>query len=242
LGLEEFAFLAVPVTAEMLRNSADRLWEVRDHLKELHGDPVLFPFYPYGNGEVRAQQAYLTKFPRELLTLYPSLRTAVEVLEVGSAVRSEAAETEWGVTYRAANEEYSAAQRDPFAVDPALVERGLRGHAATQNALAAFVREIGLHPKSPQAGDPNYDLAWERDDAVYVAEVKSLTTLNQEKQLRLGLGQILRFRHMFEQRSGRLTVGVLALECEPTDNTWMELCSALGIVVVWNGNFDRLTL
>jgi hypothetical protein len=62
----------------------------------------------------------------------------------------------------------------------------------------------------------------------------------QEKQLRLGLGQVLRFRHMLEQRSGRPTVGVLALECRPVDDSWLELRKALGVIVVWNGAFESL--
>ncbi len=189
---------------------------------------------------MRAQQAYLTKLPRELLSLYPSLSKAAQLLEAGSGVTPEETPGAWGALYRAANEDYSAAQRDPFAVDPALVERGLRGHASTQNALAAFVRKAGVDPRSPQSSDPNFDLAWERGNVVYVAEVKSLTKSNQEKQLRLGLGQVLRFRHMLEQRSGRPTVGVLALECRPVDDSWLELCKALGVIVVWGGAFDSL--
>ena len=112
----------------------------------------------------------------------------------------------------------------------------------TQNALAAFVQELEAEPRSPQSRDPNFDLAWERDDVVYVAEVKSLTLINQEQQLRLGLGQVLRFRHLLEQRSGRPTVGVLALERKPADDAWMQLCNALGIIVVWKGEFSALAV
>ena len=36
----------------------------------------------------------------------------------------------------------------------------------TQNALAAFVQELEAEPRSPQSRDPNFDLAWERDDVV----------------------------------------------------------------------------
>ena len=34
-----------------------------------------------------------------------------------------------------------------------------------------------------------FDIAWDDDDDIVVAEVKSLTTRNEEKQLRLALGQ-----------------------------------------------------
>ena len=72
---------------------------------------------------------------------------------------------------------------------------------------------------------------------------KSLTLINQEQQLRLGLGQVLRFRHLLEQPSGRPTVGVLALERKPADDAWMQLCNALGIVVVLGkGKFSALAV
>ena len=49
---------------------------------------------------------------------------------------------------------------------------------------------------APQAGrpllpEPNFDLAWQRDETVFVAVVKSTTASNEEEQLRLGLGQVL---------------------------------------------------
>src|SRR5262245_36157741 len=47
-----------------------------------------------------------------------------------------------------------------FAIDPALVERGTRRHAATQNRLAAFLATKGLTPRAPRPGEPNFDLAW----------------------------------------------------------------------------------
>jgi hypothetical protein len=226
----------------MLRGAADTLWAIRDRLKELHGDPIHFPFYPYGKSEIRAQQAYLTKFPRQVLSLFPALIEAAELLSRATSLpRSETFTPELGTIYRPADEDYSAGQRDPFAVDPAIVERGLRGHASTQNALASYLRKVGIEPRSPGAGDPNFDLAWEANGAAYVAEVKSLTPANQEKQLRLGLGQILRFRHVFEQQTGMPTMGVLALECRTTDESWVNLCSSLGIILVWKGHFNTLS-
>ena len=38
--------------------------------------------------------------------------------------------------------------RQPFSVDPALVERDLRGHAGTQNDLAAVLQAAGIEPRS----------------------------------------------------------------------------------------------
>jgi hypothetical protein len=83
-------------------------------------------------------------------------------------------------------------ERQPFTVDPALVERGLKGHADTQNELARILREAGLDPRSRRPQEPNFDLAWDARGTVFVAEVKSITDQNEEEQLRLGLGQVLR--------------------------------------------------
>jgi hypothetical protein len=65
-------------------------------------------------------------------------------------------------------------------------------HVNTQNAAADALAGTGSAPRSPRPGEPNFDLAWENDGAVYVAEVRSITDRNEEKRLRLGLGQILR--------------------------------------------------
>lgn len=66
------------------------------------------------------------------------------------------------------------------------------GCAVTQNSLAGHVRRRGWEPRSPGPGEPNFDLALVVNGIAWVAEVKSLTEANEEKQLRLGLGQVLR--------------------------------------------------
>ena len=69
-----------------------------------------------------------------------------------------------------ADEETSVGAFDPMEVDPAVVERGTRGHAMTQNALADHVESLGFAPRSPRPDEPNFDLAWEADDQVFVAD------------------------------------------------------------------------
>ena len=118
------------------------------------------------------------------------------------------------------------------------MERGLRGHATTQNSLANYVKTIGCEPRSPRSGEPNFDLAWKDGQDIWVAEVKSLTNKNEEKQLRLGLGQVLRYGHLLgDKHKVHL---VLAVERQPSDKSWIELCSALGISLVWPGNWESI--
>jgi len=72
-----------------------------------------------------------------------------------------------------------------------------------------------------------------------VAEVKSLTAANEEKQLRLGLGQVLRYAHQLDRQAG--TVPVLVVERIPRDSSWERLCEKLGVVLVWPDVFaERL--
>jgi hypothetical protein len=102
-----------------------------------------------------------------------------------------------------------------------------------------YVRSQGCLPRSPRPDEPNFDLAWEEGRQTFVAEVKSITLRNEEKQLRLGLGQVLRYRQLLG-RPGRIVEAVLALEKCPTDDRWLELCRALEVSVVWPGTFQLL--
>lgn len=144
-----------------------------------------------------------------------------------------------GGAYRQAQVSESPASRDPFSVDPALVERGLRGHADTQNELARVLLDAGIEPRSPMPGEPNFDLAWQNDDIVFVAEVKSITDANEEEQLRLGLGQVLRYRQRLGTLGYQHVVAVLVPEREPRDPAWKKLCSDLGVVLLWRGELER---
>jgi hypothetical protein len=106
--------------------------------------------------------------------------------------------------------------------------------------LADFLRGNDIQPLQPNPDEPPlYDLAWEDDGVVFVAEIKSVTAANEEKQLRLGLGQVLRYRHTFESR-GMNAVAVLVPEKEPTEAGWIDLCSTLGVRLLWPGTFDSL--
>jgi hypothetical protein len=93
-----------------------------------------------------------------------------------------------------------------------------------------------MTPRSPGPGEPSFDLAWQDGATIYVAEVKSLTNTNQEKQLRLALGQVLRYRHLLETKR-RPVVAIVAVEFEPAAPSWMALCGALSIVLAWPPDF-----
>jgi hypothetical protein len=170
-----------------------------------------------------------TRFPR-----------GTQHLAVAVPVKQRIAGAELGNNYRDADEEAAVADRDPFPIDPELVERGVRGHATTQNSLAQYIRSIGFEPRSPKSGEPNFDIAWKSGSRVYVGEVKSITASNEEKQLRLGLGQVLRYA--YQLGGSEEVVPVLVAERRPNDRSWEDLCSALGVILVWPDAFgERLT-
>jgi hypothetical protein len=85
--------------------------------------------------------------------------------------------------------------------------------------------------------EPNFDIAWTSGKKVFVAEVKSVTDANEEKQLRLGLGQVLRYSHQLG-KNGRV-YPVLVVERRPTDSSWAQLCSQLGVILAWPEVFEE---
>jgi hypothetical protein len=144
-----------------------------------------------------------------------------------------------GSEYRPANEEVSSAAPEPFEVDPDERDRGTEAHAVTQNELAAIAVRRGSTPRSPCKGEPNYDIAWEEGDTLVVVEVKSVTAKNGERQLRLALGQILRYRDLLEAR-GREVQCAIALSAAAPDPRWRELCERYEVGLAWRPELEPM--
>jgi len=121
--------------------------------------------------------------------------------------------------------------------DPDLGGRGLRAHNVTQNLLASAVQQAGFSPRRPKPEEPQYDLAWEAGAVTWVAEVKSITPENEERQLRLAVGQVVRYRQLLG-KAGPVRAMIVS-ECEPSDATWADLCTSEGIVLAWPGKLDE---
>jgi len=66
--------------------------------------------------------------------------------------------------------------------------------------------------------------------------VKSTTDVNAEKQLRLGLGQVLRYADHYE----RGATPVLVAEHAPTDKTWYRTCARVGVILTDPASFPAL--
>ena len=241
-GLRGFSALSQPVSLEAIREAEPVLRTIVSGLEQNHGRPIYFPFALSDRRPPRPTQGYLTKLPEDFVAHFDSM---VEAALEGSTADTSGqpavplAGVVLGVDYRPADEDAATSERDAFAVDPSVVERGLRGHARTQNLLANAVQARGLTPRSPRPAEPNFDLAWSDGPRRFVAEVKSTTESNAEKQLRLGLGQVLRYRQLLA-RNGDEVVAVLAIESEPADQDWVSLCLELGVRLVWPPDFRAL--
>jgi hypothetical protein len=144
-----------------------------------------------------------------------------------------------GALYRQVPVTELSGSRDPFSVDPALAERCLRGHSDTQNELASVLSSAGIEPRRGLRPGPDFDLAWQKDGTVFVAEVKSITAKNEEHQLRLGLGQVLRYKQRLMALGYDRVVAVLVPERQPRDPSWHQLCQDLRVVLLCRNEFQR---
>jgi hypothetical protein len=190
--------------------------------------------------------------PAEAAQLGPSLAEAIRsdfdavfavadepALSSAELVDPRTASPGLGTPYRQVPATELSGSRDPFSVDPALVERGLRGHTDTQNELAGVLSNAGIEPRRGLRPGPDFDLAWQKNGTVFVAEVKSITADNEEQQLRLGLGQVLRYRQHLSALGHDRVVAVLVPERQPNDPSWRELCQDLGVVLLCRNEFER---
>ena len=143
---------------------------------------------------------------------------------------------EFGRPYEPADEEPELAQSERTGPDPDVAGRGLAAHNRTQNLLAQAVEAAGHDPRRPAEDEPNLDLAWENEGVINVAEVKSLTPATEEKQLRLAVGQVVRYRQQLA-RGGQEVRALIAVEYQPEDDSWIELCADEGIELCWPETF-----
>lgn len=146
-----------------------------------------------------------------------------------------------GAPYRR-QERQSAPQDEPtvFSRNPDLIDRGTVAHMDIQDLLSDFVQSRGLAPLQPLGGDPQFDMAWRDRSSVVVCEVKSLTAENEVSQLRLGLGQVLSYMYKLNWRGAHEVRGVLAVEREPVDADWVNICADHGVTLTWAPDFPSL--
>lgn len=139
-----------------------------------------------------------------------------------------------GKAYREADENTSDPEKEaPPSRDPDSAGRGLAAHNRTQNMIAGILRRLGIEPLSPAHDEPEFDIAWKRGETFYVCEVKSITIANEERQLRMAIGQVIRYRQKLAARGHEPIATVVAAERRPSDPSWQDLCEHEGILLLW---------
>lgn len=132
------------------------------------------------------------------------------------------------VSYCTANENTNISSTEITEFGYLELERSVRSHAIIQNAVAKAAIGVGLTPWSPAFDGPAFDVALSYSGmCVFVVEVKSATVENFEFQMRIGLGQVLRYAQRLGSDEYRV-IPVIAVEICP-DNSWVSLCKELGV-------------
>ncbi len=126
-----------------------------------------------------------------------------------------------------------------FSVDPDAVDRGTNAHKDVQDRLADAISARGWEPLSPGGSDPLFDIGWIVTDTAWIAEVKSLTESNEDRQLRLGLGQVLSYAYLIDWGVAAYRP-VLAVERKPSSSYWPDLCASHGVKLSWPETFEEM--
>jgi hypothetical protein len=217
-----------------------RLRERQADLLTTRGDRKYFPF-ELGTRSTRPMQGYLFKLPAAVLDIFTELddiprfhehdnRTLPDPGSLDPAAGQAAERPD----FRPRNEAVRSRRAEPWSRDPSEVDRGLSSHARIERLVAEAGGELGWHAKAYGRDDPVFDLLLARDgnQRAIVVEAKSTTEVNEEKQLRLAVGQVLRYRQLLSQ-AGAEVVGMIALEQAPRDSRWLDLCRDVDVVLVW---------
>ena len=127
-----------------------------------------------------------------------------------------------------------AAPDHPSVLDPDVIGEALNRHNSTINRLAEVVRRQGLQPcllTSWFSEKP--DLVWlESNNCLNIAEVKGISSINELSQMRLGLGQVLRYRHRASS-SYHSVQAWLVTDKAPLDPLWDSVCESVGVFLWW---------
>lgn len=124
-------------------------------------------------------------------------------------------------------------------IDTDLSARARTAHNAVQDQLAAVLEAAGITPLRPAPHEPQYDLAWQQDDKLWVVEVKSTTPRNEVRQVRAAIGQVLHYR--CDLAAGGRTVHAAVVTEHPVHNqALIDACRAVNITLASPEQFPQL--
>ena len=128
------------------------------------------------------------------------------------------------------------AEAKSFETNPFLRVRGTNAHRRISNLLIDHIHGIGHSPRKP-VSEPFYDLAWSDESNIWLAEIKSLTDENETHQMRLGLAQLLEYKHKLRLLHKKQVSPWLVVEDEPKNPMWLDLLGSLQVKLTWPGEW-----
>lgn len=129
-------------------------------------------------------------------------------------------------------------------IDLAGLDAGTAAHEATVAALVEHLKKQGVTACGPARRAPKFDIGWSSGTSVFVGEVKSLTSTNQDQQIRLGLGQVLDYTYQMDAahtvRRRNKVKPVLILEQAPAHPRWFDLTRSVGVLLTYGPSFPEI--
>jgi hypothetical protein len=124
-------------------------------------------------------------------------------------------------------------------LDLAGLDASTAAHEATVVALKEHLLRSEMEAQRPGHGAPRFDIGWAKGTHVFIGEVKSLNSTNEDQQIRLGVGQVLDYAHQILRT--RKVIPVLVLERAPLSDRWAGLASSAGIVLTHGPSFPHVS-
>jgi hypothetical protein len=150
-------------------------------------------------------------------------------LQESAALRGQAeARARFGVPYRSPPQRGAERRPVELQIDLADLDRRTNAHTALQEALVAELVNRGLGCRSPAGAEPQYDLAFDHQSRVWVVELKTLGEAHHAQQFRLGLGQLLEYRHRMSELLDE-EVGAALLMESLADERWAAIADSAGV-------------
>lgn len=107
---------------------------------------------------------------------------------------------------------------------------GVSEHDRLCRSLIDHLAAAGVRVGAGLHGVP-VDLAWrDADGRQFIAEVKSVVGVSEVEQLRLGLGQVLEYRHRLAARGIVATPVLVVSRC--TDQAWRAICGDNHVILL----------
>lgn len=123
-------------------------------------------------------------------------------------------------------------------LDLSALDAGTAAHEATIEALRSHLQHQEITLLEPAPGRPRFDGGWMAREINFIAEVKSLTGVNEDQQIRLGFGQVLDYAHQLMQIAP--VTPVLVLQKRPASRRWLSLANSLNVILTWAPDFDQV--